>query len=123
MVAHTRSWWVEQTQPTYKIASGIGILDVDNWIIRLGNAAQCQFPGICSPHFALSTTGLIYGGGAHSHDAVGEMVCDYLRAIHNGVGEVTLCKNSVANGVGRVTAHGQDYYPPAARAPVPALLI
>ena len=95
MVAHTRSWWVKQTQPTYKIASGIIILDVDNWIIRLGNAAQCQFPGICSPHFALSTTGLIYGGGAHSHDAVGEMVCDYLRAIHNGVGEVTLCKNSV----------------------------
>ena len=38
-VVAVRSTWVEQSPPTYNIASEIVVLDVDDWIIRIGNAA------------------------------------------------------------------------------------
>ena len=38
-VGGERSSWVEQSSPTHILASGIAVLEVDDWILRLSSAA------------------------------------------------------------------------------------
>jgi len=70
-----RSSWVEQAPPIYTLGSGIVVLEVGDWLARLGNAIWClpftlahrrlnsaRWQRLRSSHCMISNTGRVGGG-------------------------------------------------------------